>query len=180
MGSDRLQRGLLGALVLVLLIVGYREWPRTESSPTSNGARTGGSAARSSQPAVTAPEVHLGVLDAARPAPAPTTRNLFRFKPKAPPPSQTGDIARGRGAPAVPTGPPPPAGPPPIALKFIGIFGSPKEKIAVLRDPAGHVDYGGEGAIIEGRYRVLRIGEESVELAYLDGRGRQTIRLSGS
>jgi len=50
----------------------------------------------------------------------------------------------------------------------------------VLRDPAGHVDYGSEGAIIGGRYRVLHIGEESIELAYLDGRGRQTIRLSGS
>jgi hypothetical protein len=69
---------------------------------------------------------------------------------------------------------------PPIPLKFIGFFGSPQLKIVALRDPAGHVDYGGEGSIIGGRYRVLRIGEESVELAYLDGSGRQTIRLSGS
>jgi hypothetical protein len=78
------------------------------------------------------------------------------------------------------TGPPPPAPVPPIPLKFIGFVGSPQQKIVALRDPAGHVDYGGEGSIIGGRYRVLRIGEESVELAYLDGSGRQTIRLSGS
>ena len=34
--------------------------------------------------------------------------------------------------------------------------------------------------IIEGRYRILQIGVESIEMAYLDGRGRQTIRLSAT
>jgi hypothetical protein len=36
-----------------------------------------------------------------------------------------------------------------------------------------------EGDILEGRYRVLRVGTESAELVYLDGRGRQTIPLRG-
>ena len=40
--------------------------------------------------------------------------------------------------------------------------------------------YGSEGDIIEGRYRIVRIGVESIELAWVDGRGQQTIRLSGS
>jgi hypothetical protein len=31
-----------------------------------------------------------------------------------------------------------------------------------------------------GQYRILRIGAESIEMSYLDGRGRQTIRLTGS
>ena len=47
---------------------------------------------------------------------------------------------------------------------------------AVLRDDRG-VYHGREGDIIEGRYRILKIGAESIELAYVDGRGRQTIRL---
>ena len=47
---------------------------------------------------------------------------------------------------------------------------------AVLRDDRG-VYHGREGDIIEGRYRILRIGQESIELAYVDGQGRQTIRL---
>jgi hypothetical protein len=38
---------------------------------------------------------------------------------------------------------------------------------------------GREGDLIEGRYRVLRVGADSLDLAYADGRGRQTIRLSG-
>jgi aryl carrier-like protein len=38
---------------------------------------------------------------------------------------------------------------------------------------------GREGDTVDGRYRMLRVGLDSIEMAYLDGRGRQTIRLSG-
>ena len=44
--------------------------------------------------------------------------------------------------------------------------------------PAAIVN-GKEGDIIDGRYRLLKIGVESADLAYVDGRGRQSIRLSG-
>ena len=54
------------------------------------------------------------------------------------------------------------------------------EKIAILSDGRNAPFYGKEGAIIEGRYRILKIGVELVDLAYTDGRGRQTIRLTGS
>jgi hypothetical protein len=76
-----------------------------------------------------------------------------------------------------PSGPPPP---PPIGLKFIGIVEAlgQAQKIAVLSD-GRNVFHGREGDIIEGRYRILRIGAESLEIAYADGRGRQTIRLTG-
>jgi hypothetical protein len=65
-------------------------------------------------------------------------------------------------------------------MKFIGVVTRQgTSKIAVLSD-GKFVFHGREGDIIEGRYRVVRIGEESVQMEYLDGRGRQTIRLSGS
>jgi hypothetical protein len=51
-------------------------------------------------------------------------------------------------------------------------------RVAILSDAHG-VYYGREGEIIEGRYRILKIGVESIDLAYLDGRGRQTIRQTG-
>ena len=84
--------------------------------------------------------------------------------------------------PVAPAGPPPPPPLAPITLKFIGIVDAPShgEKIAILSDGRNAPFYGKEGAIIEGRYRILKIGVESVELAYADGRGRQTIRLTGS
>mgnify|MGYP003578469442 CR=1 FL=1 len=53
------------------------------------------------------------------------------------------------------------------------------ERVAVFTDSRGGQFYGKQGDIIEGRYRVLRIGPDSVDLAYLDGRGRQTISLTG-
>jgi hypothetical protein len=76
------------------------------------------------------------------------------------------------------TGPPPL---PPIPLRFIGLIEPVQRsgRVAMLSDGRGAVISGREGDIIEGRYRVLRIGADSLELAYADGRGRQTIRLSG-
>ena len=71
---------------------------------------------------------------------------------------------------------------PPIVLKFIGTVEAPgrsAQKIAVLSD-GRNVFHGREGDIIEGQFKILRIGTESIDMAYLDGRGRQTIRLTGS
>jgi hypothetical protein len=49
----------------------------------------------------------------------------------------------------------------------------------VLSDGRNNVFNVREGEVVEGRYRVLRVGNDSADLVYLDGRGRQTIRLSG-
>ena len=81
-------------------------------------------------------------------------------------------------APPVPTGPPPP---PPITLRFIGLIEAPPRtgRVAMLSDGRGGLMYGREGDTVDGRYRMLRVGTDSIEMAYVDGRGRQTIRLSG-
>ncbi len=111
-------------------------------------------------------------------------RDPFRFqarqappRPAAPasaPPPSAPVIAR----PVVPAGPPPP---PPIALRFIGLVDAPSQagRVAILSDGRGNVVYGKEGDTIEGRYRLLKVGADAVELAYVDGRGRQTVRLPG-
>jgi len=80
------------------------------------------------------------------------------------------------GPPPGPVGPPPP---PPITLTYIGLLATAQGKVAVFRDNGGDIVNGKEGDIIDGRYRLLKIGVESADLAYVDGRGRQTIRLSG-
>jgi len=48
----------------------------------------------------------------------------------------------------------------------------------VLRDDRG-VYYGAEGDVVEGRYRILRVAADAIEVSYVDGRGRTTIPLSG-
>jgi hypothetical protein len=183
MGTERSRQLLLGALAVVLLVVVYRAWTATSvaPAPTSNGREAADAPPRARGAAAqadgTAPDVHLQALGADRPKPGGADRNLFRFKPKAPPPQPQ------RPPPPVtnplPTGPPPPPPVPPIPLKFIGTLERGGQKIAILSDSSGHVSYGPEGATIDGRYRIIKIGAESVELAYVDGRGHQMIRLTG-
>ena len=141
--------------------------------------------ARANVPAQATPvaDVKLELLKSAPTEIEPSTRNPFQFKPKAPPPaSRLPEAPAGRGAPVViappplPQGPPPP---PPITLKYIGVLDTAQGKVAVFRDSGGDIVNGKEGDIIDGRYRLLKIGVESADVAYVDGRGRQTIRLSG-
>jgi hypothetical protein len=199
METERRRQILLGALAVVLAVVVYQAWPRTSAapSPASNQRRAAAPAAaagtsgknasaREANPPAgpTAPDVHLEALEAKHPKPGAADRNLFRFKPKAPPPpppSATRPVDAVPVAPAIPSGPPPPPPAPPITVKLIGVLDrADKTKVAVLSDGLGQPQIGKEGEVVFGRYRILKIGVESIDMAYLDGRGRQTIRLSGT
>lgn len=172
---------LLGLLGAVAVVGAYRLWPSTVATPAARAVARAG-ARKPGAPSLTAPDVHLRVLADARPGPeGAAQRNLFRFKPKAPPPAPPRVERVAEPVVSVPSGPPPPPPLAPIAMRFIGLVEAQEhaQKIAILSDGRG-IYQGREGDIIEGRYRILRIGIESVDMAYLDGRGRQTIRLSGS
>lgn len=178
---------VVSSQLLVLLAasvaVGGVELARRSSSPAgpaaapSNVRRT---AARAGEKETPVADVKLELLKNAPAELEPSTRNPFQFKPKAPPPAPPAPPAAARApvviAPPAPQGPPPP---PPIALKYIGVLDTAQGRVAVFRDSGGDIVNGMEGDIIDGRYRLLKIGVESADLAYLDGRGRQTIRLSG-
>jgi hypothetical protein len=184
MALDRSRQVLLVLVAIMLAIVAYQLWPTPTADRSSAASNvTGAPRVQGGKPPaqVTAPDVHLEALNEPRTKPDEVRRDLFRFKPKAPPPAPSSSQAV-KPVPVEPGGPPPPPPVPPIALKFIGIWEltQQQKKIAILSDGKGGVPiYGAEGETIEGRYRILRIGAESIELAYLDGRGRQTIRLSG-
>jgi hypothetical protein len=125
-------------------------------------------------------DVHLEELKAARPASEAGERNPFRFYVKPPPPPPPAPPVASRGnappPPVVDAGPPPP---PKIPLKFIGVIEVPGGgKVAALSD-CRMTMHGREGEIIAGQYRLVHIGVESVVMEYVDGRGRETIRMSG-
>ena len=131
------------------------------------------------------PTVGLDVLVDARGEAGEGGRNPFRFG--AAPPSMVTD---GRGPRTLP-------GPSAIsrdgvprleggraaasvALKFIGTLdGGRVGRIGVLSD-GSFVHHGRVGDIVDGRYRIVRIGVESIELEVVDGGRRMTIRLTGS
>ena len=147
----------------------------SESAAGPAVQRTAAAAQQTSNQKSHVMEVDLEALQTERPEPVDSTRDPFRFKPRpAPPPAPSRQTA-----PAHSTGPSEPPLPPRIPLKFIGIVESARSgRLAVLSDSRG-VYQGREGETIEGRYRILKIGVESIDLAYIDGRGRQTIRLTG-
>jgi hypothetical protein len=69
--------------------------------------------------------------------------------------------------------------PPPIPLKFIGTLVKGGKKVAIFSDGRGLPLWGTEGELILGQFRIVRIGVESVDMEYADGRGRQTIPMRG-
>jgi hypothetical protein len=179
--KSRRQGILLGVLSVVL--IGVVVWATRGEDPASSPAAPSNTTrrTRAGEANTEITGLRLEALKTERERLQEAERNPFRFRPKPPPPPPpvTRPLSRPEVVAApVPTGPPPP---PPIPLRFIGFVDAagPTGRVGILSDGKGNVFQGKEGDIIEGRYRVLRVGTDSAELVYLDGRGRQTIRLSG-
>lgn len=127
-------------------------------------------------------EVRLEALDRARPQVALQPRNPFRFGSSTAIAPSVRDVAPPPG-----TGEPPPPFPsvadvaPRVRLRMIGLVDTPDTagRIAVLTD-GDIVLYGRAGEVVEGRYRILNVGPQSVEIETVDGGRRQVLRLNGS
>lgn len=52
-------------------------------------------------------------------------------------------------------------------------------KRCYLLDPSGAVFEATEGQEVDGRYKVVRVGTNSVVVAYLDGTGQRTLMIGG-
>jgi hypothetical protein len=181
---------ILGAALIVVL--GIAMWSLWRPSPPPRATAPAGAQARArggrpSANAVSvgpADAVRIDALNASRDEPGEAGRNPFRFQQKAaPPPRVTTPIVTeaprpGPGlGPSVPAGPPPP---PPIQLKLQGVLERANGvKWAVLSDGKSAPMYGKDGDIIDGKYLIVKIGTESIEMSHVDGRGRQVIRLTG-
>jgi hypothetical protein len=184
------QATLLALLLAVLAGVLWWNLADETTAPPATAAQPAQVPATGAGAAGGAPveDVRLEALDDPPAEPATTGRNPFRFgggraagasQPFDAPPAYVEQPAVG-GPGMTPGGQA--AGGGAIPLKFIGVVteAAPGRKLAVLSDGRNPPFYGREGDIIEGRYRIVRIGVESIELAHVDGRGQQTLRLSGS
>jgi len=190
MERKRLREIAVGAAaVAIVAIAAYRITSTPAPSPATPAPQSGatGAAPTTGQQPVNqkgqVTDIDLDSLHTGRPEPVGSRRNPFRFTPPpapTPSPSSRGSVKPAPPPMPMPTGPVEPPPPPRITLKFIGVMESGKAgKYAILTDGRGLPIYGKEGQVIEGRYRIVKIGVESVDLAYLDGRGRQTIRQTG-
>jgi hypothetical protein len=162
------------AAIVALLVIA-----RPVLNPSTNPLeQTSNPSAGATAPAPVVPVVDLNLdrLRAVGGELQASTRDPFRFRPKPPPPAPRVQPPPVVLAPPVDAGPPPP---PPIPLKYFGVITLNGQRVAAFADGRGNTFNGKEGDILEGRYRLLRIGADWVEVAYLDGRGRQTIRMTG-
>lgn len=183
-----LQRQYVLLAGLVVVLGGVMTWQfSAEDDPAGTGGRPSNSASRrgGAGDAADVPRVEdVGIarLSVERDALEPVERNPFRFRPKPPPPPPP-PAPRPVARPVQPVAPQVPAGPPPpprITLQYIGYAeAGSAPRMGVFSDGRGLVVNAKEGDILEGRYRVLRVGTDSADLVYLDGRGRQTIPLRG-
>jgi hypothetical protein len=169
----------LGVVLTMYLALNY--WPASTPPPVQAPPPRAANAPANGTVDPEDLKVKLEALKQSRPDPGEADRNPFGFQPKAvPPPTSTAPQTFEPSAPPKPVGPPPPPPLPPIPLKFIGIVeGKGVGRIAAFSD-CKRTFYGREGDVVDGRYKLLKIGVESVTMAYPDGRGQpQTIRLSG-
>jgi len=80
--------------------------------------------------------------------------------------------------------PPAPTGPPPIELQLKGLTyaGGDSPRVAWLKDPKAPPEAkllsGVEGQIVDGKYKLLKVGDSSVIVSYVDGTGLRTIPLT--
>lgn len=181
----RRQYRLLAVLIIALAgVLAYRLWPAGAGGPSSD-AGNGPSAAANGAPAsgqagpVTLPKpVKLGTLETP-PELEDAGRNPFTFGVRPPPPPPPRPEAP---PPAVAPPPVRPQGPPPIALKLVGVTVVPDggRSLVTLKDTSGPGVYQAfEGDVVDGRYRVVKVGVQSVVVSYLDGSGTRTIPLGG-
>lgn len=169
---------------MVLLILAITVWwPASAPVAGAPPARPAAARARTTQPAA-APavtEVKLKALTATRQVPGDAPRNPFRFQTRSAPEARP--VADAPPAADIPVRPAPPPGPPavaPVPLKLIGVLERANGvKWAVLSDGKNAPMYGKDGDIVDGRYQIVKIGTESIEMTYVDGRGRTVIRLTG-
>jgi len=183
MAVDRRKLLIGGGAVLVLILAAWSLWPSPPSA--TQAPRRPSVTARGKT--VVVPEslgpmepVKLGALTESRDAPGEAARDPFRFEPTVVPPPRPAASQPVIDAPRVtpaPSGPPPA---PPIPLKLIGILARANGvKWAVLTDGKSGPMYGKDGDIIDGKYLIVKIGTESIEMSHADGRGRQVIRQTG-
>jgi len=180
---------VLAAAAVAALVVLVAIWPRGTADTTGSSpeAPRRDAVAGEDDPAVP-PALGLEDMEAERSVPA-NRRDLFRFGAATPapvegtgpagqmpqPPPRGGRSATAPPQPELPALPPPP---PPIPLRFVGLAETAKGKVASLSD--GKFVYNArEGDVIEGRWRVVKIGAESLVIERVDGTGRQTLRGPG-
>lgn len=178
MGKARVARRLAGTAILAATLA--CTGPTGGGSPVPSQSQPGMNPDGATDTmAGGALDLRLESVTRSRPGRTGAGRNPFRFgtPPARPVETGQGDVF---------SEPPPeivaPVAPPParrFPLRFIGLVEGPDAGfIAVLTD-GDDVYHGRQGDVVDGRYRIVRVAAERVELEVLPAGGRQVLALEG-
>jgi hypothetical protein len=99
-------------------------------------------------------------------------RDIFQNQPDPPPPIPKPIVSV---MPTTPEAPPPP---PPIPLKFYGFSGAKSGPKQVFLSKGDDIFIAKEGQIVDRRYKIVKIGPNSVEVEDVLTNNRQTLPLT--
>ena len=164
--------GYLAALAVAVVLAGWAWFARQSGPAPQPAVGSGGRSGRDR--AVEIPRIDLARLAGTPPQATVGRRDLFTFGAARRDEDASGPPPTVAVAPPVPvyTGPPPP---PPMNLKYIGNLESKQGlKVAVLMTDRKEVLTGQVGELVANRFRIVKIGLESVDIQELaDGRVRR-------
>ena len=165
---------------VVILLVAWALMPSDAPGPAGPVRAAG-------DPRAGAATTALPVIDFARianppPAPGLGTRDLFDFAapPPAPVPSPLprAVVEEPAGPPAITVPTPPPL--PPVNIKYIGAVERKGVKVAMLMTDRNEVLTGQAGELVANRFRIVKIGLESVDIQEVGSEQVRRIPLKGN
>jgi len=170
--KDRYKFLILAALVVVFLAVNFRGFfggsaPSAPASATASSART-------SKPESRIPDADLR-LQSLEPSPETTVgeigRNIFEYGHRPAPPGPVAQVKQEDTAP-----PPPPPPPPPVRFYGFAEGSASGNRRVFLTDGEG-VFVAKQGDVILRRYRLTRIGNDSIDIEEISGANRWTVKM---
>jgi len=177
----RTQQGAAGAALALGLAIALYFWARggTPSTASANGNAGASGPPVGAEPEV--PRIDLGRLDSARPGGGGRQRDLFDFgappaPPPTPPPPPVVAVATPVPVPVAPT----PTPLPPLNIRYVGVLEDKRGlKVAVFLTEREEVLTGQAGQLVGNRFRIVRIGLESVDIQEAGSDHTRRIPLGG-
>ena len=175
---SRREKGLLGLVALTALVLVALRLNNPAGAPAAR--------AKDEPLPAPVPRIDLARLGTERPDTTAGRRDLFRFGSRRDPDVEAAAQAH---APAPTPAPPvetvyvptPPPGPPPLQLRYLGsVENRAGVKVAVLMTDRKEVLTGQMGETVANRYRIARIGLESVDLEDVGSGQSRRIPLRGN
>ena len=186
---SRREKGLLGLLAVVAVALSAWALRHSDAAPAGLGRQ------KAEGPLLPVPRIDLARIDAPRAEGEAGRRDLFAFGTAAPSEAEgvaPPPVAAATTSPGGPAGAPEgmpgglASGPvtpslPPLSLKYIGsVENKAGVKVAVLLTDKREVLTGQAGQVVANRYRIARIGLESVDLEDVSSGQSRRIALKGN